>query len=188
MNKKIKIAIILIAIILIAAITISIAYSRYYTKGTGEGSATVAKWSFKVNEQTDNIGTITLGNTASDNNEVAEGKIAPGTSGQFDVNIDATGSEVGIDYTIKIGQPSTAFPTNLKFYEDASHQKEIANLQDVGLAGSIGLADTTKTKTVSIYWDWEYGTDNDEDTLAGKNAETITFDVFVTGIQKAKTN
>ena len=117
MNKRLKIALTLVAIILIATLAISLAYSRYFSKITGTGTATVAKWSFKVNGQADNLGAITLGNTTEDNSKVADGKIAPGTSGSFNVLLDATGTEVALDYTIQFDNVSDEFPQNLKFYE-----------------------------------------------------------------------
>lgn len=192
MNKKLKIAIILIAIILVAALAISLAYSRYFSKITGTGEATVAKWSFKVNGKADNLGKITLGNTASANSKVADGKVAPGTSGKFSVALDATGTEVALDYTIKFENLNDTFPKNLKFYKDQAYTQEISDITNAGMTGTIGLSDS-KTKTVEIYWIWKYQTGEDAttketndgvDTTDGQAAKTITFDVVVTGTQQ----
>lgn len=192
MNKRLKIAMVLIAVTLIAALAISMAYSKYFSKISGTGTATVAKWSFKVNGEAENLGTITLGNTTAQNSKVADGKVAPGTSGSFNVALDATGTEVALDYTIKFENVNGNIPTNLKFYEDASYQTEIADITSQGLTGSMGVNDSEKTKTVTIYWNWEYETGtgaeittNDGiDTEEGKLAESITFDVVVTGTQQ----
>lgn len=194
MNKRLKLAITLIAIIIVAALAISIAYSRYFSTITGTGTATVAKWSFKVNGQSDNLGTITLGNTAADNSKVADGKVAPGTSGSFNVALDVTGTEVALDYTIQFSNVKGTIPTNLKFYEDAEYTQEITDITTQGITGEMGLADE-KTKTVTIYWNWDYQTGADDtaketndgiDTTEGIAAESITFDVVVTGIQQTK--
>lgn len=192
MNKRLKIAMLLIAVILVAALAISMAYSKYYSKIEGTGTATVAKWSFTVNGQTDNLGTIVLGNTTAENPKVAEGRVAPGTSGSFNVALDATGSEVALDYTISFSNIQGNIPTNLKFYSDASHTTEITDITTQGLTGSMGVSDADKTKTVTIYWNWEYetgaddeiATNDDIDTTAGKTPATITFDVVVTGTQQ----
>lgn len=194
MNKRLKMAMLLFAIILVAALAISVAYSKYYSKVSGTGSATVAKWNFKVNGQEDNLGTITLGNTAAVNPNVAEGRIAPQTNGSFDVALDATGTEVALDYTIKFSNVQGNIPTNLKFYAtktESGYADEITDITTAGLTGSIGL-DESKTKTVTIYWNWDYETgaddeiaENDEiDTTAGETPATITFDVVVTGTQQ----
>lgn len=194
MNKKLKVAIILIGIILIAALAISLSYSRYFSKITGTGTATVAKWKFsaKSNGKEINLGTITLGNTASENSKVADGKVAPGTSGKFSVELDATDTEVALDYSIKFENVNGTFPQNLKFYEDAAHHTPISDITTAGLKGEIGLSDP-KTKSVEIYWVWEYQTGSNAgeketndgiDTTAGESAEKITFDVVVTGTQQ----
>ncbi len=192
MNKRLKISLILIAIILIAALAISLAYSKYFSQISGTGTATVAKWYFTVNGQSTNLGTITLGNTTASNNKVADGKVAPGTSGSFDIALDATGTEVALDYTITFDNLSGTMPTNLKFYEDSAYTSEITNITSAGLTGSIGLSDT-KTKTVTIYWKWDYETganttaiaaNDTADTTDGQAATTISFDVIVTGTQQ----
>lgn len=193
MNKRIKTALILIAVILIAALAISLAYSRYFSEVTGTGEAVVAKWKFEVNGQADTIDTIVLGNTLSENSKVAEGKIAPGTSGNFKIELDATGTEVALDYTIEFKDATGAIPTNLKFYTTKNEDGTYANEMTDILTGTMGVTDSDKTKTVDIYWVWEYQTGEDEasketndgiDTLEGQAAESITFDVVVTGIQQ----
>ena len=68
------------------------AYAKYKTTLTGNGTATVSKWSFKVNGQTQTIPDIDLATTMKKVNNVAENKLAPGTEGSFDLNLDATGS------------------------------------------------------------------------------------------------
>lgn len=195
MNKRLKMAMLLIAIILVAALAISVAYSKYYTKITGTGTATVAKWSFEVNDKTDNLGTINLAATRDTNEKVAEGKIAPGTSGSFSVALDATGTEVALDYTIKFSNVQGNIPTNLKFYAtktESGYADEITDITTQGLTGSMGVSDADKTKTVTLYWNWDYETGaedeiaaNDEiDTTEGKTPATITFDIEVTGTQQ----
>ncbi len=197
MNKRLRIALILVAIILIAALAISLAYSKYFSKITGEGTATVAKWNFKVNGQADTIEKITLGNTIADNSKVADKKLAPGTSGAFTVKLDASGTEVALDYTIKFANVSAPFPSNLKFYRTKtgnSYSNEITNITTEGIKGSMAVDAGQKTEDVVIYWNWAYQTggvdvnaiaDNDEiDTTEGETAKSITFDVIVTGTQQ----
>ena len=188
MNKRLKIAIILIAVILLSALVISITYSKYFSKITGTGTATVAKWKFEVNGKTDTLGPIKLENTASKNNKVAEGKIAPGTDGKFDVEIDASGTEVDLEYEIKFADIVGDIPDNLKFYEDSSFGTEITDLTTKGYKGTITKDNTGTPKTVSFYWRWEYettdtATNDPIDTESGKAAGSISFNITVTGTQ-----
>ena len=112
--------VVLLALLLITAIVFSIyAYAKYKTTLKGNGTAQVAKWSFKVNGQTQTIPNIDLATTMKKVNNVAENKLAPGTEGSFDLNLDATGSEVAIDYNIKLAV--TEKPSNLRFYTNSSY-------------------------------------------------------------------
>ena len=195
-NEKSKISntkpiVILLVLTLITATIFSMyAYSKYKTTLTGNGTATVAKLSFKVNGQTQTIPDIDLTQTMDTHNNVAEGKIAPGTSGHFDLELDATGCEVSIDYNIKLA--ITEKPTNLKFYLDNTHETEIAETEGtLNVSGSIPLEtiDTPLIKT--IYWQWPYETgvtenevkENDKtDTI--DSAKKVTMTITVTGTQR----
>ncbi len=61
-------------------------YSKYFTKIDGEGNATVARWSFKANNETKRIANIKLSNTYNQE-KLVENKIAPGTSRKFRYSI-----------------------------------------------------------------------------------------------------
>ena len=187
-NKPI---IILIALLLITAIAFSMyAYAKYKTTLKGNGTAQVAKWSFKVNGQTQTIPDIDLATTMKKVNNVAENKIAPGTEGSFDLNLDATGSEVAIDYNIKLAV--TEKPTNLRFYTDSSYTKEIASTDGVmNVSGVMSLEEIKTVQTKTIYWKWAYQTGtatndivaNDKiDTADSKKSVTMT--ITVTGTQR----
>ena len=186
-----KPVIILLALLLITAIVFSMyAYAKYKTTLTGNGTATVAKWSFKVNGQTQTIPDIDLATTMKENNNVVEGKLAPGTEGSFDLNLDATGSEVAIDYNIKL--IVTEKPTNLRFYTDSSYTKEITSTDGVmNVSGVMSLEEIKTIQTKTIYWKWAYQTGtatndivaNDKiDTADSKKSVTMT--ITVTGTQR----
>ena len=186
-----KPVIILLALLLITAIVFSMyAYAKYKTTLTGNGTATVAKWSFKVNGQTQTIPDIDLATTMKENNNVVEGKLAPGTEGSFELNLDATGSEVAIDYNIKLAV--TEKPSNLRFYTDSSYTKEIASTDGVmNVSGVMSLEEIKTIQTKTIYWKWAYQTGtatndivaNDKiDTADSKKSVTMT--ITVTGTKR----
>ena len=56
-------------------------------------------------------------------NNVEKNKIASGTQGHFDLELDGRESEVAIDYDIKLAINEK--PTNLKFYVDSEYKYEI---------------------------------------------------------------
>lgn len=190
MSKSKKI--ILLLAILIAIVLSFIGgqtFSKYITEVRGEGIAEVARWSFKVNGQDEEVQTINLASTCN-NETLIDNKIAPGTEGNFKIIVDGTGSDVGIDYSIKFENESTK-PQNLKFKYDEKEYNSIAELQE-DLTGTINTNDPEKTKTLSIDWKWAYETgenveeiaQNDKiDTQNAKSISNYTFDVIVSGTQ-----
>ncbi len=164
-------------------------YSKYVSSVRGDGMAEVATWSFRVNGQEEVVQTIPLVSTANDNG-ILDHKIAPGTSGSFNIMIDATGAEVGIDYQIKFVN-ETNKPTNLKFIYQNLRYNTTAELEEV-LSGTIHANDTNKTIVLTIGWEWEYQKgDSDieverndaQDTQDAKNIANYTFDIIVSGTQ-----
>lgn len=189
MNKLAKNILLGVAVIGFAATTIlGITYSKYTNVVSGDGETQVAKWSFKVNEQTEEFATIKLADTY-DASTLTKGKIAPGTSGSFDINIDATGAEVGVKYVVNF-EDETNKPINLIFKSGNKSASTIEELEEV-LTGTINADDTNKTRTLTVEWEWPYETktgngvaQNDEiDTAEGLNALEYTFNVKVTGTQ-----
>lgn len=194
MKKK---AIIIVAILV--AIILSFiggqTYSKYVTEVRGDGTAQIATWDFKVNGQKEEVQTIPLSSTY-DSSTLVNGKIAPGTEGVFQIIVDATGSDVGIDYKIKFADETTK-PANLKFYYQEVEYDSILELGDA-LSGTIDAdADTNgegKVKTFDIKWKWNYETGNNpgeiatNDKIDTQNAQEIanyTFNVTVSGTQVA---
>lgn len=188
-KKSRKLIMLLCALILLLAIgTGGYTYAKYRTAVNGGGSAQVAKWAFKVGNNTEEIQNIQLVNTV-ESSSLVNGKIAPGTSGQFFINIDGTGSEVGIDYTVKFAN-ETNKPTNLVFTYGGQTYKSLSDLNE-NIKGTISVNNEVRTRKIQIMWQWAYETgstaeitQNDKtDTQEGTTPENYTFDIIVTGTQ-----
>ena len=185
-NKILNIGI--VAILIFSVITI-MAYAKYLTTINGTGSLDVAKWSFKVNDKNDSLGTIDMGRNTYTASTLTANKIAPGTSGSFDLKIDASNTEIGVDYTIKLDNIQNK-PTNLYFTVDGTKLTTVSQLQQ-GWQGTIDANAQSKVKTVTVNWAWDYTTGtgatltaNDNiDTAEGKTANSLSFDIAVTGTQ-----
>lgn len=187
-SKKIILAIAVLLCILLAFIG-GQAYAKYITEIKGNGIAEVATWSFKVNDQKEHIQEIKLASTYN-NETLVNNKIAPGTSGNFNIIVDATGSEVGIRYNIVFSDEANK-PTNLKFIYEDQEYNSIQELEN-NLSGVINANEENKTKTLNIGWKWDYETGQEEEEIAAndlidtKDAEKLqnyTFKVSVTGTQ-----
>ena len=190
MSKCKKIVLLVIAIIvLLLSFVGGQAYAKYMSRVTGQGTADIASWRFKVNENEEKLQTIALKSTMN-NTTLINNKIAPGTEGDFQIKLDATGSEVGINYVIKFENESQK-PSNLKFTYDGKTYNSLTDLQQ-DLTGTINANDQNKVKTLTIGWNWAYvtGTSDQEiassdiiDTKEAKQIHNYTFDVIVSGTQ-----
>lgn len=187
-NKKIVLLIIAIIAILLAFIG-GRAYAQYMSKVRGKGSAEVASWSFKVNENEEKMQTISLKSTMN-NSTLVNNKIAPGTDGNFQIKLDATGTEVGINYVIKF-ENETQKPTNLKFVYNGNTYNSLEQLQK-DLIGTINTNDEEKEKDIIIGWNWKYETGLNAqeilksdmiDTKEAKEIRDYNFDIIVSGTQ-----
>ena len=190
MTKKKKIVIVLAILAALCILFIGgKTFSKYMTEVKGVGTASVAKWNFKVNGTEEEIQTINLASTIN-NETLANNKIAPGTSGNFEIRIDGSNAEVGIDYKIEFLNEKN-LPQNLIFKYNGKSYDSIVKLNEV-LNGKINANDEQKQKSFVINWEWPYETGvseteiakNDKiDTENGKSNLNYTFDVLVTGTQ-----
>ena len=190
MNKK-KTALLVICAILaiILSFMIGKTFAKYVSEVKGAGTAEIANWVFKVNGKEDVVQNVNLLSTYH-NETLINNKVAPGTSGSFNIVVDATGSEVGVDYAIEFLNESQK-PQNLIFiYED----KPYTTIQDLekDLSGTINANDENKIRKVTINWEWQYETGENAneidqndiiDTNNAKQLENYTFDIHVKGTQ-----
>ena len=188
LSNKTKILVVMFIILIIClCIIISRAYAKNNSQIRGKGNAEIAKWDFKVNGEETQIKSVNLKNT-NIKESLTEGKIAPGTQGFFEIIVDASEADVGIDYEIKF-ENETKKPSNLIFRYENIESKSLKDLEETG---SIKKEDTEKIKIFEIEWEWKYenGNDfqaihkNDElDTKESLQLTNYTFDILVSGTQ-----
>lgn len=188
-NKTRKVIRITFAILLVVLIqAIGVTYAKYIASENASGQAEIAKWAFEIVKDGEETKNIKLVDTTN-NDTLVNGKIAPGTAGEIIIQLDGTGSEVDLDYTLEFLNEQNK-PTNLRFlYED----KIYTTLADIPeLQGKIEYDDENKIKEIKISWEWQYETGIFVDDKAANNkidtqdANTITeytFDVQVTATQ-----
>ncbi len=187
-NKKIVIISIVLAVLILCAGGYS--YAKYITELKGNGGMDIAKWSFKVNDGSKEISTIKLSDTV-DETKLLNGKVAPGTGGDFTIKVDGTGSDVGIKYTVKFENEQNK-PTNLIFKYGDQQFKTLSEVKNA-VDGTIDANEADKVKNIKIDWEWPYETSNESlieendkiDTQEGINDLDYSFDIVVTGTQVA---
>lgn len=169
-NKKL-----LVIAALLLAICVGVGtYAIYRSTASGNATVTTAKWAVKVNGASMETGSFTFGtsdiNWTTNPSKVA-GRIAPGATGTITLEIDATGSEVDVDYTAAI----ESVKVDGTAVSNTSFTVTPATTADG--TGTIAYDATSMKKTITLNVAWA-GDDNDtteKDTadknLAGKDIE-----------------
>lgn len=186
-KKKIIIACLILFLLLVLN-AIVFTYAKYMSSEVANGHAEIAEWSFKIVKEGEETKTINLIDTAV-KSTLVDGKIAPGTSGKIQIELDGTGSEVGIDYQIEFANEQNK-PKNLYF--TVGNQKYYSISEIPSLTGKILCNEEDKKVGRVISWTWPYETgqttneiaQNDKiDTEDAKAISEFTFDVVVTATQ-----
>lgn len=108
MDKKKKV-LILVAILIIIVLILRATYSKYTNEANAIVKERIGQWVIKVNDQdiTENVKEFEISDFVwnwSDTSHVKEPKVAPGMTGNFNLKIDSTGTDVSIKYTITIDE------------------------------------------------------------------------------------
>lgn len=196
MKKKTLIIITVIVLLCVLVLLAKTVLAKYISVLQANGEAQIAKWSFennfKNNGQSVTNSQIQLQNTYN-KESLVNGKIAPGTSGDFSIEIDATGSEVALEYIVKFKEKEgkEVKPTNLKFSLDEG-KTYVSSLKELEskMQGIIYANEENKVQEYHILWQWTYETDpidqNDQlDTQEAINISNYSFDIIITGTQLA---
>jgi hypothetical protein len=185
MNKKKTTLVVALVILGVAVLGLAAAvYAKYVATLTGNsGNISVAKWAFSG--ENSGSGLITCTPNAYNTTKLSAGKIAPGAAGVCTISVTNEQSDVGVHYTITLGDVANK-PTYLEFFEDESHSTPLtAN----GIEGTINANDSTaQEKTIYWYWPYETTDGDDEDTTDGENAENMTITFSINGEQVQPTN
>ena len=112
MLKKFKVLIVIASL----AITLSLmsnTYSRYVASSEGNVEVEFAKWQLLVNTidvTSSSTSTISFEPVIESNDNVAQNKVAPSSTGHFDIEIDPTNVDVSFKYTIDLDIASENVP------------------------------------------------------------------------------
>ena len=158
-NRLAKLGDFTLLITLIALILVANTYAKYTTAKDFESSATVAKWSIKLNgkdiTQNEEVA-FDLFKTIKDTDnsietDVTSGKIAPGTQGSFDIKV-RNDSEVTAEYEISFTtENNNAIP--VEFSTDGTNWKN--DISEITLSEKLA-SNTEADQTTTIYWRWAF--------------------------------
>lgn len=175
-------------LILLLAMIVGYTYAKYINSRTVTGSSATATWSFDgaiSNTDSQVTKSISLAETVS-KDSIASGKIAPGTSGNFKIIINASGSEVDVDYDVLLKQEANHKPANLYFTcsdlvdstDENGNLKKYYSLSDMlglvqvdqntskyNMSGKITKDNNGTPKEITVNWEWPYESTRDGLTL-----------------------
>lgn len=179
-DKKIKLLIAIIA--LFACVTqVRQTYAKYTESKNGDIDFNVANWKIKINNHdiNDNAEMSSLINPIYESNSnVTNGVIAPGSQGYFTISIDATNTQVSLQYEISISPSNDTDVADLKIYAYKIGNGETIQVtnQTGTLTNRINNSDQNKTVNITIYFKWVEGAgetmNNASDTSASINNGT----------------
>lgn len=169
-------------------------FAKYTSSATGTDTATVAKWSFKVGNkeiatteaQTIDINlfsTIKDSDLTSDEEHVASGKIAPGTSGSFDLTVENS-SEVAAKYAISLEiTEGASLPIKYAVKTDGTQPAESDWKDTIDSVSETEIA-VGKTGDAKVYWKWAFDGDDTATGIAARESATkVTVKATVTATQ-----
>lgn len=169
MSKNKKILLVSIFAMMLTVVFLSgFTFAKYYTDYKEDVSGEIAKWKFDVSSENEiSTGKISLINTANEV-DLEDGKIAPGASGAFEIDLNAVNSEVDVMYYIEVEESGNK-PDNLLFSvtksstgETSAEYSSLSQLADSELKGIIERAESgntdTQKETLTINWVWPYET------------------------------
>jgi len=187
-NRTMRIAGLLLALTLITSCFVGGTFAKYVSEATGTDTATVAKWSFGVGGadfttgQTEGQITFSLfdaikdSNITDDEENVADGLIAPGTSAMFDIvvaNTSEVDAKFKIDFTVDGNEDLLALDTFTigYIYDGADYTNDYISIP------------RGESKTVTVAYLWQFGgtfAGDEADTAVGIAAAAGDVDVTVT--------
>lgn len=184
MKKKSIVLMVMLMLVGITSGLVGKTFAKYTATVNGQATATVAKWAFSSDNTISSL-SVNLDQTADPTTLAVVGgqqRIAPGTSGSFQINLNNEHSEVGVNFTLALNSIDNK-PTNLKFYKDSQHKTELTPGSST-ITGQLVAGDSTGVN-VPIYWEWKYETTNGDaaDTADGIAAKSLTIGLTVTGVQ-----
>ena len=213
-NSKAMLHFIAIVLTVVTIVSLAIglfAWSKYTASINGNANAAVAKWNFNLSLKSGST-TVTANQTLNlattqyeTSSHIANGKIAPGTSGEFDIVIDTRGTEVSMLYDVTIGM--TNCPRNITFSKkgpgensftvispmqtgDTNERTRTLNFSKYLTLNDVTTANTNDTTFVeTIKWEWPYeltsGTDDEKTAYDNRDKAdsgiTATLNITATG-------
>ena len=169
-NKRILIVITVLLLLSGSYFLYQGAYAKYRKKVVQTVNISLAKWDIKINSESI-AGKQSISSTVipifEANDYIAEGVIAPGASGYFDIEIDATDVDVSFGFELDVVvADQEKFPDIIAYgyIVNPGEDSEILEFSEEGITGEI--AHNTPITKLRIYIKWDDSSENVMDNAA----------------------
>lgn len=180
MKKKRILTICLVLLLTISSLyLLQSTYAKYRKKVEQGVELSLARWNIKLNNQSIAGKTAVSSDVTpyfEENENIAENVLAPGVTGYFDIEIDASDVDVSFNYLLNIIQ-NEQYPDIIAYgYSLDPTSNQILDIPEDGITGDI-VHNTALTK-LRIYIKWDDSSenvmDNAADTALAINNSTFT--------------
>lgn len=146
-------------------------YAKYVTNATLDTDVTLARWNILVDNtditsNSDFEKKITP--TFIDNDYIKYGVLAPTSKAYFDIDVDATNTDVSFDYEISVTPSENNTITDLSITKVLVNDEEINDVTET-VTGSILYNDVVRRLSFKIYIEWN----DDAETETMDNAADV---------------
>lgn len=184
MLKKIKFILVFISLSICLGL-MSTTYSRYVAAANGNVDTLFARWQILINDNDITNGTSSTINFQPEidaNPNVADNKVAPSSTGHFDIEVNPSNVDVSFKYDIQLGIENTEMP-DLMITKYAvlpenyivGDPVEFVNLVDGKITNTLNYDNNTenfafKPFTIRVFFEWYDGVDNLMDDASDSSA------------------
>ena len=186
-SKKKKLVIVLLLLVVASGCYfVSGTYAKYTRALGGSDTATVAKFSVDASglnkEQNATISlfdNVKEADTTSSEENVLEGKIAPGTGGSFTTTL-TNKSEVDVKAVVTLKETANTSNVPIEYSLDKTNWKSASEITKEVNLDYVGKKSANSSSNVTIYWRWAFDGSDSTDTTLGEATTTPTVTTQVT--------
>lgn len=172
MKTKFKLWLLVILFFILSIYLVADSYALFETNSSGEANSTIGKWVIKISDVliSDNqMEEFSVDNFVYETNDnIADGYIAPGRNGYFDIVLDPTGTDVAIRYDLSFDNEQT-YGDNIKYSVTLLNGEETIKTGPNTYSGIVTLdqieQNTKITLRINLTWESERNYDYNDTTL-----------------------
>ncbi len=174
LNRKFVLLIASICLFL-SITTLQDTYAKYASSINETTNISIARWNILVNDYDISTGSTTsnlIQPTFSGGVNIASGVIAPTATGYFDIEIDATNTDLSFGYSITVENDPNSLVSDVRI-SSCTRGGSTLSATNGAFTGTVRLVDPRVT-TITCYVEWNDGAGSTMDNAADTQAAGVT--------------